>query len=176
VCLFRHRKAYKERSRHAGVPGRRRRAGVALPRTRRASFRDSGQIAPAKNPSVPATAQPTMQLQVRVRVQGGRGGPTGTAVLRRLHRAPPSPRAQKSESSDGRWGERQAGTCHPAHVGWPAPCLLPQCSPWFPPGPILCFPRVRSRSPWAHSGETLEHRYHIQHRVGSDQARKRNHS
>jgi hypothetical protein len=43
----------------------------------------------------------------------GRGGPTGTAVLLRLHRAPPSPRGPQSR----RWGGRLAGTCHPAHVG-----------------------------------------------------------
>jgi len=43
----------------------------------------------------------------------GRGGPTGTALLLRWQRAPPSPRGPQSR----RWGGCLAGICHPAHVG-----------------------------------------------------------
>jgi hypothetical protein len=43
----------------------------------------------------------------------GRGCPTGTAVLLRWQRSPPSQRGPQSR----RWGGRLAGTCQPAHVG-----------------------------------------------------------
>jgi hypothetical protein len=43
----------------------------------------------------------------------GRGGPTGTTVLLRWQRAPPSPRGPQSR----RWGGRLDGTCCPARVG-----------------------------------------------------------
>jgi hypothetical protein len=75
----------------------------------------------------------------------GRGGPTGTAVLLQLQRAPPFPRGPQSR----RWGGFLAGNCHPAHVLASSRGSLSVLRDFRPGLSIPHFQRVRSdQAPW----------------------------